>query len=345
VVGPPAPTLPEVSHVWSSITPTEVAKMTITREEIAFTEISFEVHNPANNVKLTITKLDAKPAAIVHEVIGKVYKYIEIKPQNIEDANIKAASIKFKVAKSWLTDNNLDPDTVTLNRYTTKWDALPTTKVDEGADNIYYNATTPGFSVFAISAQEKVPQICTPNITRCVDNEVEQCNPEGTAWVLVETCVFGCADGRCNPPPQICTPGEVRCSADAMQVQQCSADGTTWTTLMVCEFGCFEGQCKAKPVSYLWLAAVIPILAITAGVIVMYLQRKKVQRKELAPVVKEYEVRKPSPAVDRMHRYIKTCLEAGYLQADIRQALIDAGWDSTAVDNAIDTVLKERGEL
>jgi PGF-pre-PGF domain-containing protein len=314
--------------------------MTITKEEIGLVQISLEVRNLANNVKLTVTKLEKKPATLPN-VTGIVYRYINISMENLPHANIKTARIKFKVTKSWIADNNIDEGKVILNRYTTRWDALPTTKVSEDVNFVHYEATTPGFSTFAITGQEKVPQICAPNTTKCVDNEVHQCNVDGTAWTIVETCEFGCSDGRCNPPPQICTPGDRRCSVDK-EVQECAPNGTAWITIKVCEFDCFEGQCVPKPVSYPWLVVLllIPVVGATA----VYLVYKGVRRKKLIAIAKERGMYKPLLAKDEMCRYVKKCLEAGYSPANIRKVLLDAGWDSTTVKKAIDAALKERGE-
>jgi hypothetical protein len=42
--------------------------------------------------------------------------------------------------------------------------------------------------------------ICTPEALQCNGDDVEICNPQGTAFVLNQACNFGCTDGACNPP-------------------------------------------------------------------------------------------------------------------------------------------------
>ena len=137
-----------------SIAAASKARVTIEEtEEVDFTEINIQVINKVNSVYITIRKLDEKPTEII-QVPGEVYHYITIVKENIEDEDISTATMKFKVEKSWITDNNIDSATVTLNRFAAgKWNKLDTTKVNEDDDYIYYEAVTPGFSYFAIDGE------------------------------------------------------------------------------------------------------------------------------------------------------------------------------------------------
>ena len=119
-------------------------------------EINITVSNPANTVKITVSKVDEQPAAITHSVTGTVYKYFNITTQNLDESNVAKARLKFRVNKTWFTANNMDPATTKLNRYTgSAWQALKTTRI--GNDSNYYNfeAETPGFSIFVVTASEK----------------------------------------------------------------------------------------------------------------------------------------------------------------------------------------------
>jgi PGF-pre-PGF domain-containing protein len=161
--------------------PGRVEIMKITNDEIGLREIAIEVKNPAKSVKIKVTKLPGKPASVVHEIAGKVYAYIEISRENLEDENIEKAEIKFRVEKSWLTSNNLDKNTVVLNRYEEGkgWSPLPTEIVDEDSNFVYYKATTPGFSYFAISAQEK-EEVTAPPEEEVVPKEKEEVTEKPT---------------------------------------------------------------------------------------------------------------------------------------------------------------------
>ena len=136
--------------------PAGSSTMKINKEEIAFSEIDVNVKNPANNVEISVTKLDEKPAAVTHEIKGKVYQYVEVKKSNIKDENINNAVINFKVEKGWLTENNPDENYIVLNRYTTVWNELETSKISSEPKYAYYKALTPSFSYFSISVKENI---------------------------------------------------------------------------------------------------------------------------------------------------------------------------------------------
>lgn len=136
--------------------------ITITKGEHGVREIEISVKNKVTSVYVNVGKLPGKPATVVHEVTGKIYHYMEINKTNIENEDIDKIKIKFVVNKSWITKNNIDESTITLNRYTTQWDKLTTTKVSETDEEITFEAESPGLSYFAISGE--VPEeICIEN--------------------------------------------------------------------------------------------------------------------------------------------------------------------------------------
>jgi PGF-pre-PGF domain-containing protein len=141
------------TQTWTKITPGSATIMKIVDPEIGFKQINITVRNPAQTVTITVTKLDGKPASVTHEISGKVYKYIEIKGDNINETHIDKVKIQFEVNKSWINANSIDPNTIALNRYNNGWEKLSTIKINEDNDFVYYEAETPGFSTFAISGE------------------------------------------------------------------------------------------------------------------------------------------------------------------------------------------------
>jgi PGF-pre-PGF domain-containing protein len=130
--------------------------------------INIQVNNPVNNVQVSVEKLDSKPASIAQEVSGTVFRYLEITKSGTTDENIKTAKIRFKVEKSWLTDNNIDVSTVRLNRFSGgAWQELVTRAVDSDTTSYTFESDTPGFSTFAITgkqvAEEEAP--AQPSVT------------------------------------------------------------------------------------------------------------------------------------------------------------------------------------
>jgi len=138
-----------------SIAAGKMANVTIEKtEEMDITYISIHVKNSVNDIKILIKKLPGKPASVIHELTGKVYHYIQIDKENITDADINKTLIKFKVEKSWISSNRINVSTIALNRYTNKWEKLPTRKISEDATDVYFEAESPGLSVFAITGEE-----------------------------------------------------------------------------------------------------------------------------------------------------------------------------------------------
>ena len=150
------------SNIWVSIESGKTLTLNIAKEDLKVESIEFTTNKDLSNVKLTVTKLASKPES-VDAPTGTVARYLEITKEKLENADIASAKIKFKVDKSWLTENNIDEKDVVLLRYTTKWDELATTKTTSTDTSITYEAETPGFSYFAISTK-----------TQAVEQPVEQ---------------------------------------------------------------------------------------------------------------------------------------------------------------------------
>lgn len=85
---------------------------------------------------------------------GRIYQYIDIFVGNKGaglPSSLKNGLIGFKVEKSWIKDNNVNETLVTLNWFNNSWMSLPTEKIGEDNNYVYFESTTPGFSFFAIT--------------------------------------------------------------------------------------------------------------------------------------------------------------------------------------------------
>jgi PGF-pre-PGF domain-containing protein len=149
------------TKTWTKMTPGVAEIMHIDDPDIGLKLINITVKNPAQTVTITVTKLTGKPASVVHEIKGKVYKYIEITSKNLPDENISKVKIQFLVNKTWISENRIDRKTIALNRYKDGWEKLPTQEISEDNNYIYYEAESPGFSIFAITGEEIVPTTTT----------------------------------------------------------------------------------------------------------------------------------------------------------------------------------------
>jgi len=88
---------------------------------------------------------------------GKLYQYINITKVNLTDSDISKVEIKFKVSKSWIEANNVDPNTIKLIKYSgSKWNDINTSLRFSDNNYYYYNSTSDSLSMYAITGQEKV---------------------------------------------------------------------------------------------------------------------------------------------------------------------------------------------
>ncbi len=115
------------------------------------TQIAISVLQGVENVKLKVQQLSGKPTELSTPE-GTVYSYLEILAEKLSNSNINSATITFKIEKSWFVNENVDVNNIVLMRYRSgQWENLTTEKSSEDENYYYYTATTPGFSVFAVS--------------------------------------------------------------------------------------------------------------------------------------------------------------------------------------------------
>ncbi len=90
---------------------------------------------------------------------GIVHSYFVIETENLSDNNLDSLWIKFQVERAWIQQNNIDTSMVHLHRYEAGgWRELITQEVGGDAVTIYFSASSPGFSTFAITG-EKVQEL------------------------------------------------------------------------------------------------------------------------------------------------------------------------------------------
>lgn len=171
---------PNFAQAWSEIKANSTVDMSIAKTEIGFTKMSVDVKNEVRNVNIKVTKLSAKPAN-TKEITRRVYQYIQVDKTNIKDEDISEADVEFRVEKSWLTSNNIAENNVALNRYTTEWTELSTTKTGSDTTYVHYKAATPGFSYFAIAQAAAVEEEIIAEEVTVAEEVEEEVTGEGEA--------------------------------------------------------------------------------------------------------------------------------------------------------------------
>ena len=131
--------------------------------------IKFKSKKTTETTIATIEELKEKSLMASTEPKDEVYKNfnIRIKDGTFADPNnLENAIIGFKVNKAWITENQITADSIILQHYSGGiWSSLPTKKVDEDKSYIYFEAETPSFSPFAISAKNNIIAIEGPEET------------------------------------------------------------------------------------------------------------------------------------------------------------------------------------
>jgi len=145
------PPTPALTVDIPSITTDENA--TIEFENTAITGMTIVVGENVENVRITVQQLTDKPTEIAIGAPGVTYTYLNIVSENITDADIEIVLINFKVEKAWITAENVDPDSIVMLRWDSVaevWVSLPTTRIGEDNTYYYYQAESPGLSIFGI---------------------------------------------------------------------------------------------------------------------------------------------------------------------------------------------------
>lgn len=264
---PPRSPVLNITKTWDEILPGAAVTIKIDNTQIAFTEITIEVNKESSKVKVEVNKIKERPGSVRKDPPGKTYQYMEVKHENLEE-NLEKATINFRVENQWVSDNNIDKSTVTLNRYssvTEEWESLFTTFLSEDSNYAHYSADVTSLSIFSVTGKEKT--ICTPSERRCVGSDLRECSSEGS-WQTLETCEFGCEGGKCiEIPTTLCSPDEERCLGNFLQ--KCSGDGSEWETIEACKYGCWDNECKGMVVSYVTRMAVFVLFAILVAIVVI----------------------------------------------------------------------------
>jgi len=166
------------------------------KADLAVTEITINAKSPISTGSITVTKKADKPAE-VSTPSGKVYIYMTIEHPTISNDDIESTKITFEVTKTWISANNIDPDTIILQRYFDgAWEQLTTTKTGESATIITYEAESPGLSTFVITGNI-IEKVCTSGEKKCSGSNLLTCKPDSSGWYET-VCPLGCENGNCK---------------------------------------------------------------------------------------------------------------------------------------------------
>lgn len=181
---------PKNIHSWMKLTPGQVTIMKDFDKEIGIKEISVEVTNEVQNAKIIVEKYSEKPAEVSKEKEGKVYQYLEINVENLED-KLSKGQITIRVEKSWLNKEGINKEDIILSKFdsnSNEWNDLDTSYLEEDETYHYYKVEVDSFSYFAIS--EKVLQK-EDTIKDKIENKIPQTVKKNYLfWMILIIIIF-----------------------------------------------------------------------------------------------------------------------------------------------------------
>jgi PGF-pre-PGF domain-containing protein len=198
---------PDTKRIYEEISPDKPARLIPDAPSSTVSQISVTARNRVFNAGITFSESDSPPREIPPEPPEReVFRYLNITKENIGDDDIDSATIDFEVTKAWLRERRINVSTVRLRRSAGgQWQDLPTTLLFYDSDKFYFQASTPGFSIFAIAGEYMLEKsgggmMCLPLDIRCSGSQVQECDIDGLSWTIIEECEHGCSSpGVCNP--------------------------------------------------------------------------------------------------------------------------------------------------
>ncbi|WP_256623202.1 PGF-pre-PGF domain-containing protein [Methanolobus chelungpuianus] len=118
--------------------------------------ISYHSLKNAGQITSTIEVLNNLSATVTHTPPGTVYRHVNIwvgKQGYATEENIQGTVIGFRVPKDWIMKNGFHAGSIRMYRFNEgNWYELQTGITGEDAAFVFFEADTPGFSPFAITA-------------------------------------------------------------------------------------------------------------------------------------------------------------------------------------------------
>ena len=128
-------------------------------DDMAVRKLSITTKNKITDAKITITKLQSVPSTVSYEPSAKVFNYLSIEKQNVTDSDFEKVIIRFAVTKQWVSDNNVNYQNIRLYRWSNNvWTELTTNYTSNDSTEYFYEASTPGFSTFAIADNNSISE-------------------------------------------------------------------------------------------------------------------------------------------------------------------------------------------
>jgi PGF-pre-PGF domain-containing protein len=129
------------------------------RNATPVTAVEFDARKSAGKITVTVEMLKNQSVLVSGLPEGEVYRHFNIWAGNngfASPENIQNPTVSFRVEKDWLSENRIDPASVSLYRYSAyNWTELPSQITGEDETFFYFESETPGFAFFAVAGQKQ----------------------------------------------------------------------------------------------------------------------------------------------------------------------------------------------
>ncbi|AKB18126.1 MULTISPECIES: PGF-pre-PGF domain-containing protein [unclassified Methanosarcina] len=158
-----------------------------TRNATPVTAVEFDARKNAGKVTVTVEMLKNQSVLVSGLPEGEVYRHFNIWAGNSGFAspeNIQGPKISFRVEKDWLSENRIDPVSVSLYRYSTSnWTELSSGITGEDETFFYFESETPGFESFAVAGQQSESLQSSSNTA--MQNNSPETGPDGAPEIRI----------------------------------------------------------------------------------------------------------------------------------------------------------------
>ena len=151
------------------------------------------------NIVNKISTLTIKIRHVGHSKI-KNFMFYDIIPkdfaEHVDNISVSAPGLTYEVVEEdpelVFMYSDLDPEEEVTIIYTVDTDT-GTSVIDDFEPEVY---------AYEVSETVITDTACEPESTRCSGSEIQECGSDGSDWVTVESCLYGCTGSQCNQETQ-----------------------------------------------------------------------------------------------------------------------------------------------
>ena len=138
---------PQDGKVYESVNANEPYELVVRTPDIAITKIIFYVNDDFNNAGITVYHLKSVPDDLPDTPENTTYEVNELKYTGFVPHQTVNFVYYFKVNKTWLEQNSVSRNSITLHYFdypTDSWKVLKTDVKEDDADFVYFKAEYKG---------------------------------------------------------------------------------------------------------------------------------------------------------------------------------------------------------